>query len=151
MGLDTSPRRTTDRGVLCKEPAVKYAFIHEEQYNYSISRLCEVLEVRRSGYYEWLNGPAARRRLYCLWNCLRDRPESCSPDQVQLCRSCLSLACPPWRLNGLPTSCLCVSAAGTFSSLRWSKLRVRHRPVPVVGKRSAHPNLCAHRDHKMTW
>jgi transposase InsO family protein len=41
-------------GVLCGEPAVKYAWIEPHQHLFRISVMCKVLEVSRSGYYEWL-------------------------------------------------------------------------------------------------
>jgi transposase InsO family protein len=33
---------------------MKYAWIQEQHAEFSVSRLCQVLEVSRSGYYEWL-------------------------------------------------------------------------------------------------
>jgi putative transposase len=48
-------------GVLCKEPAVRYAFIHEEQQNHSIKTLCALLKVSKSGYYKWLGRPLSER------------------------------------------------------------------------------------------
>jgi putative transposase len=33
---------------------MKYAWIQEQRAEFSVSRLCQVLEVSRSGYYEWL-------------------------------------------------------------------------------------------------
>ncbi|MGQ7249300.1 IS3 family transposase [Halomonas sp. V046] len=41
------------RGVLCQEPEVKYAFIHQHRQTFSIQRMCAVLGVARSGYYAW--------------------------------------------------------------------------------------------------
>jgi putative transposase len=33
---------------------MKYAWIQEQHAEFPVSRLCQVLEVSRSGYYEWL-------------------------------------------------------------------------------------------------
>jgi len=38
-----------------------YAFIKENQHQYSVERLCRLLEVARSGYYAWLREPLSRR------------------------------------------------------------------------------------------
>jgi hypothetical protein len=44
-------------GVLCATAAVKYAWIHQQHVEFSVRRLCRLLEVSRSGYYEWLSRP----------------------------------------------------------------------------------------------
>jgi putative transposase len=36
---------------------VKYAWIHQQHTELKVSRMCRVLAVSRSGYYEWLNRP----------------------------------------------------------------------------------------------
>jgi putative transposase len=36
---------------------VKYAWIREQPAEFSVSSLCRILEVSRSGYYEWLGRP----------------------------------------------------------------------------------------------
>jgi len=41
---------------------VKYAFIQAHQAVFSVSRMCRVFEVSRSGFYEWLSCPESPRR-----------------------------------------------------------------------------------------
>jgi transposase InsO family protein len=41
---------------------VKYAFIQEHQTVFSVSRMCRVFEVSRSGFYEWLSRPESARK-----------------------------------------------------------------------------------------
>ena len=42
---------------------MKYAFIQSECSVYAVSRLCRVLDVCRSAYYEWLrSGPSAHQQ-----------------------------------------------------------------------------------------
>lgn len=36
---------------------MKYAWIHQQHTEFSVSRMCQLLEVSRSGYYEWLQRP----------------------------------------------------------------------------------------------
>jgi putative transposase len=45
---------------------VKYAWIQEQHAEFSVTSLCRILEVSRSGYYEW-----------------RGRPPSVQPDTAQ--------------------------------------------------------------------
>src|SRR5262249_37308845 len=45
------------RSVLRTTAAVKYAWIHQQHAQFSVSRMCHLLEVSRSGYYEWLSRP----------------------------------------------------------------------------------------------
>ena len=40
---------------------MKYAFIKEQQHNYDIKVLCEILDVSKSGYYDWLKRPIGKR------------------------------------------------------------------------------------------
>ena len=40
---------------------MKYAFIRQHRTRFKIARLCSVLGVSRSGYYEWLDRPESRR------------------------------------------------------------------------------------------
>jgi transposase InsO family protein len=40
---------------------VKYAFIKAHSSEYSVSRLCQVLEVSTSGYYDWRDRPESNR------------------------------------------------------------------------------------------
>lgn len=40
---------------------MKYAFIREHRQSHKVSRLCEVLEVSTSGYYDWLIRPESPR------------------------------------------------------------------------------------------
>jgi putative transposase len=41
---------------------VKYAWIQQQQATFRVSSLCRMLEVSRSGYYEWLNRPPSSAR-----------------------------------------------------------------------------------------
>ncbi|MFC6379895.1 IS3 family transposase [Psychrobacter glacincola] len=41
--------------VLCKAQLVKYAFIEDNQQLFSITRMCRVLHVKPSSYYDWLS------------------------------------------------------------------------------------------------
>jgi putative transposase len=36
---------------------VKYAWIHQQHAEFKVRRMCQLLEVSRSGYYEWLGRP----------------------------------------------------------------------------------------------
>ena len=40
---------------------MKYAFIRDHSTNYSVTRLCQVLEVSSSGYYDWRERPESAR------------------------------------------------------------------------------------------
>jgi len=40
---------------------VKYAFIHEHQQRYTVKRMCKVLSVSSSGYYDWVDRPESVR------------------------------------------------------------------------------------------
>lgn len=41
------------RGVLCRGVTVRYAWIDVQRLHYAVWRLCRVLQVSRSGYYQW--------------------------------------------------------------------------------------------------
>ncbi len=41
---------------------MKYAFIREHANEFRVTRMCAVLRVSRSGYYDWLDRPESRRR-----------------------------------------------------------------------------------------
>lgn len=38
----------------------RYRFIEAEKAEHDVTTLCRVLEVSRSAYYQWLDGPSAR-------------------------------------------------------------------------------------------
>ena len=40
---------------------MKYSFIREHRKAYSLARLCQILEVSSSGYYDWFDRPASTR------------------------------------------------------------------------------------------
>lgn len=40
---------------------MKYAFIRAQSQTYKLSRMCEILGVSTSGYYDWLSRPPSRR------------------------------------------------------------------------------------------
>lgn len=42
---------------------MKYAFIKDEQQHHSVQRLCRILNVSRSGYYDWLDRQPSPRAL----------------------------------------------------------------------------------------
>lgn len=42
---------------------MKYAFIRAHQHEHKVGRMCEVLEVSSSGYYDWVDRPESRRSL----------------------------------------------------------------------------------------
>ncbi len=42
---------------------MKYGFVKEEQQHHSVQRLCKVLNVSRSGYYDWLSRQPSQRTL----------------------------------------------------------------------------------------
>ena len=49
------------RKVLCKPARVKYAFIRDNQDEFSIKAMCRVLKLHRSGFYAWLQKPVSDR------------------------------------------------------------------------------------------
>ena len=40
---------------------MKYAWIREQRARFSVTALCQVLEVSTSGYYAWVNRPESPR------------------------------------------------------------------------------------------
>jgi transposase InsO family protein len=42
---------------------VKYAFIREHENEFRVARMCTVLQVSRSGYYQWVDRPESERSL----------------------------------------------------------------------------------------
>lgn len=42
---------------------MKYAFIHQHRKEYNITRLCNVLAVSSSGYYDWVDRPESQRSI----------------------------------------------------------------------------------------
>ncbi len=40
---------------------MKYGFIRAHQGQFSVSRMCEVLQVSRNGYYDWRDRPESKR------------------------------------------------------------------------------------------
>ena len=42
---------------------MKYAFIQRHQGTFTVIRMCEVMEVSPSAYYDWLKGPESTRSL----------------------------------------------------------------------------------------
>src|SRR5207253_10229369 len=49
------------RGVLCARLGLRYAFIHDHVQEFSVRRMCGVLQVSRSGYYAWRRRSESRR------------------------------------------------------------------------------------------
>lgn len=39
--------------LLCQRPALIYSFIYDHRFECRVAKLCETLEVSRSGYYKW--------------------------------------------------------------------------------------------------
>lgn len=42
---------------------MKYAFIHQHREEYCVTRLCDVLAVSTSGYYDWVDRPESQRSM----------------------------------------------------------------------------------------
>ena len=42
---------------------MRYAFIREQQTDYSVRRLCKMMAVHPSGYYAWLKNPDSARSI----------------------------------------------------------------------------------------
>lgn len=48
-------------GVLCEEPAMRYAVIHRHHNQHSVRMMCRATGVSRSGYYDWVGRLVSRR------------------------------------------------------------------------------------------
>ncbi|TQF72934.1 DUF7151 family protein [Pseudoalteromonas luteoviolacea] len=59
------------RKVLCQQPRVKYAFIRENQNEFSIATMCKLFKIHRSGFFAWLKKPLSDRAIEN--NCLLKR------------------------------------------------------------------------------
>jgi putative transposase len=44
-----------------RRAVAKYEFIKAHRHDYSVETLCRVLEIHRSGYYEWIKHPVSKR------------------------------------------------------------------------------------------
>jgi putative transposase len=51
------------RRVICQTVREKYALIQEQWAEFTLSGICRVLDVHRSGYYAWLLEPLSPRDL----------------------------------------------------------------------------------------
>ena len=40
---------------------MKYAFIHTHRSRYGVGKMCRILQVSRSGYYDWIDRPESKR------------------------------------------------------------------------------------------
>src|SRR6202012_434280 len=52
-------------GLLREPPIVRYPFIKDHQEHYPVQLMCDILEVSRSGFYDWIDrpeSPQAQRR-----------------------------------------------------------------------------------------
>ncbi|MFB5193285.1 IS3 family transposase [Alicyclobacillus fastidiosus] len=50
------------RAHLQQRPEVRYQFIYDHRFDFSVQRMCQVLQVYRSGYYAWLKSPDSARK-----------------------------------------------------------------------------------------
>ena len=48
---------------ICEETQVKNAFIQSQSHAHSVHRMCKVLGIFSSGYYDWLSRPKSNRAL----------------------------------------------------------------------------------------
>ena len=65
-----SPRRKTramlewGHGVLCKERSVRYAFIDHHKYEFSITSMCKILDIKPSSYYDWTKRDISAQQIH---------------------------------------------------------------------------------------
>lgn len=50
-------------GILCEKPQVKYSFMKQEKWRFSLRKMANVLNVSLSGYYKWLKEPFSPRKV----------------------------------------------------------------------------------------
>ena len=57
---------------------MKFTFIKQHSREFSIKRMCDVLEVSRSGYYAWLKRGTSQRAPLSSWRSLAGSINCCS-------------------------------------------------------------------------
>jgi len=53
-----------DSEYLLKEQQVKFRFIKHHKFKFTVKKMCKVLKVSISGYYNWLNAKVLKLWLY---------------------------------------------------------------------------------------
>ncbi len=53
-GLEEEVAAKKSSGILRKGQQINYEFIYQFRFEFAIRSLCQVLEISRSGYYEWV-------------------------------------------------------------------------------------------------